>query len=124
MQVFYPISYYNDTFSVKTLASEILANFLYTLVILVLPYLLDVNRLSTLWINLPLLPLITLLSDITFNSGVVYGLWYVQSCSVLTSVGSLPSERIIGPIVGAAFAAILCNKYFPDDPLSWSRKRQ
>ena len=105
------------------MAVEIISNFFYCTLILVLPYLLDINRLSRAWINIPFLPLSAFHPAVTFNPGIAYGLWFVQNCSLLKSVTSLPMERIIGPFVGAVLASVLCNLYFPDDPTSWTRKR-
>jgi glycerol uptake facilitator-like aquaporin len=118
---------YQSSWWLQNLVMEVFYNFIYITVMLVLPYLLEVNRISTKAVSLPLVPLFLLkapLDTCTFNPAIVYALWYVNHCTALFSGFSvLPSERIIGPILGAVLAGVFCNIYFPDDPNSWARRK-
>lgn len=105
----------------STLLLEAGLSFAYCMLLLVLPYILDVNRISSKLVNLPLLPL--LLSASTLNPSLVYGLWYLHHCSSFFSLQALPLERLAGPILGGMAAGLVCNVYFPDDPRSWARSQ-
>ena len=126
-QIIAPIPY-QSSWWLQNLIVEIIFNFIYITVLLVVPYLLEINRITTKIVSLPLVPLFLLkapLDTCTFNPAIIYGLWYVNNCtSLLSGFSSLQSERIIGPIIGAILSGIFCNIYFPDDPNSWSRKRK
>jgi hypothetical protein len=119
---------YQSAWWLNNLLLEIVANFLYITILLVLPYILEINRITTKLVAVPIIPLLLLKAPFdtcTFNPAIVYALWYVNSCSSLfTNFSSLPVERIVGPILGALFAGIFCSRYFPDDPNSWTRKKQ
>lgn len=103
--------------------TEVVYNFLYTVVILILPHVLEVNRMSSLWINLPISSLFVFSAKSTYNPAIVYGLWYIQSCSVYKNVGDLPIERVVVPLAAAIIAGLFCNIFFPEDPTSWIRKK-
>ncbi|RYY89649.1 hypothetical protein EON63_00285 [archaeon] len=124
MQVFTPIDYTNSS-SFSGLIYEILLSFCYCLVLLVLPYIFDTNRSHRYIISLPILPLLFIRTPAhtsTLNPSVVYALWYINNCASLVNYSrSLPWDRILGPILGAVLAGIVCNVYFPDDPKSWTR---
>lgn len=119
---------YQSTWWIQNLLMEIVVNFIYITILLVLPYIFEINRITTKLVSLPIVPLLLLKAPFdtaTFNPAIIYALWYVNSCSSLYSnFSTLPLERIIGPILGALFAGIFCNRYFPDDPNSWTRKKQ
>ena len=112
---------YGESWWISNLIYEILFNFIYITVILVVPHLMEINRINKKCLSLPMLPF--LLNSSTFNPAILYGLWYVQGCSFIENVGTLPIERIAGPIIAAILAGVFCNIYFPDNPASWVRKR-
>lgn len=119
---------YHTSWWMQNLIVEIVMNFAFVSLLLIVPYILEINRITTKLVSLPIVPLFLIkapLDTCTFNPAITYALWYVNHCSSLThNFVSLPLERIIGPLLGALFAGIFCNIYFPDDPNSWMRKKQ
>lgn len=95
-------------------------HFFYCLILLVLPYLFDINRINSKWILLPLLPIL-IVPYCTLNPGLTYALWYLRNCCILINARILHMERIAGAIAGAVLAGWVCNVYFPDDPKAWTR---
>ena len=115
---------YVSTWWLPSIVVEVLINFVYITILLVLPYILEINRITTKLVSLPVIPLLLCFHASTFSPAIVYALWYVNNCSsIFMNFNSLPLERIIGPILGAIFAGVFCNRYFPDDPSSWTRKK-
>eukprot|EP01031_Cornospumella_fuschlensis_P031225 gene31225-37736_t len=120
-----PINYSNSS-SLSGLLYEVVLSFCYCLVLLVLPYIYDRNRYrQQYFISLPILPLLFIRTPAytsTLNPSVVYALWYINNCGSLVNYSrTLPWDRILGPILGAVGAGVVCNMYFPDDPKSWTR---
>lgn len=124
--MFAPIDYANSS-SLLGLLYEFALSFCYCLVLLVLPYLFDANRSTRYLLSLPVVPLLFIRTPAhtsTLNPSIVYALWYVNNCaSLLNYSRSLPWDRILGPILGAVLAGIVCSVYFPDDPKSWTRSQ-
>lgn len=115
---------FDNSWRVGNLLTEVLVNFLYSSIVLVLPYILEINRIRKELLSIPILPLFFLkfpYETSTFNPTIIYALWFVNSYT--GSKIALPTERLIGPILGAILAGLFCNKYFPDDASSWSRKK-
>ena len=102
------------------LITETVANFFYATVILVLPYVLDVNRLHGWYSNIPLLPLLSI-SVSTFNPAILFGLWALNTNVLANNDCPLSITRIAGSCLGGLFAGWFCSNYFPDDPSSWTR---
>lgn len=114
---------------------EVVVVFMYIVTVVILPDLLEVNKLNSRLVSLPTLPLIWLArapnKSITFNPAVVYALWYVNrevfpssTSSLLSVPGAFPLqfEHLVGPVVAAILAGLFCNYVFPDDPSCWVRK--
>lgn len=106
---------------------ELVVSFAYCLILLVVPHLFEVNRVSTKLVALTMLPVFLIKAPVfcsTLNPSIIYGLWYLHnSSSLLNIMNTLPFEHIVGPILGAVLAGLVCNVYFPDDPKSWTRSR-
>lgn len=104
---------------------ESLWNFFYVLIILTVPYIIEVNRVNKCFLSLPVAPFLLCTSPLqtsTFNPAIVYALWFLRGCSSMyMNVTALQIDRIMGPLLGAVFAAVICNLYFPDDANSWKR---
>lgn len=113
--------YCEDKIWPVALGTEIIVNFVYVITLLVLPYLLEVNRLSVMFVSVPLLPAI-LFSDSCFNPSIIYGLWSINSNIFGTNSCDLNIIRIGGALLGALIAGWVTSTYFPDDSSSWSRK--
>lgn len=112
---------------------EAFAVFAYVLMTLVLPELIEVNKLNQQLLSVALFPLVLLRNNgswCTFNPAIVYALWYVnRTASVpgsLYDVPSVPSMlqllHIVAPFLGAVLAGLFCNYMFPDSPSSWKRR--
>ena len=56
-----------------------------------------------------------------FNPAALYALWYVNGQT--SGQWNFQAEHLIGPILGAIAAGIICSKLFPDDPTSWRKSR-
>jgi len=127
--VYEPIAYQPSSTSwMLNLTLEALYSFCYVSVMLVLPYMLQINRISKVYLSLPMVPLFLGPcpgQTSAFNPAMVYALWFVRACSSLhthsSSFSSLPLDRIVGPLVGATVAAMVCSVFFPDDTASWKR---
>lgn len=128
--MFEPIVYsHHDSSWLAGLLIEIFVVFMYIVTIIVLPPILEVNKLNSRLLSIPTLPLFLFCrapdKTITFNPAAVYALWYVNR-NVSGSNGSgafnpLQLEHLIGPILGAILAGLFCNYAFPDDPTTWIR---
>ena len=111
------------------LVIEIFVVFMYIVTIIVLPAILEVNKLNSRLLSIPTLPLFLFCrapdKTITFNPAAVYALWYVNR-NVVGSTDALgfnplQLEHLVGPIIGAILAGLFCNYAFPDDPTTWIR---
>lgn len=116
---------YHQTWWVQNMFLESTWNFFYVLIILTVPYIIQVNRANNFLLSVPIVPLLlctTPLETSTFNPAVTYALWYLRGCSSLyMNISTLQIDRIVGPLLGAVLAAIISNLYFPDDANSWKR---
>jgi glycerol uptake facilitator-like aquaporin len=95
---------------------------LYICFVIVVPELLDVNRMSRSLLSIPIIPIMLLRvpdRGSAFNPAAQYALWYVYGR--LTGEWYLQLEHIVAPIVGAVAAGLICSKFFPDDPTSWRK---
>lgn len=90
---------------------------------LVLPYLFEINRVSDKWLSVAVLPLF-LLSKSSFNPGQVFGLWYLSFSSAAENSCNLSIARFLTPLAASIIASWICQVYFPDDPQSWTRSRK
>lgn len=129
-QVFEPIVYsHHDASWLVGLMMEIFVVFMYIVTIIVLPAILEVNKLNSRLLSIPILPLILFCrapdKTITFNPAAVYALWYVnRNIGASTDAGGfnpLQLEHLVGPIIGAILAGLFINYAFPDDPTTWIR---
>ena len=129
--MFQPIVYsHHDSAWLTGLIMEIFVVFLYIVTIIVLPAILEVNKLNSRLLSIPTLPLMLFCrapdKTITFNPAAIYALWYVNRNIYNSTTGTgvfnpLQLEHLIGPIIGAVLAGLFCNYAFPDDPTTWIR---
>jgi hypothetical protein len=112
--------YCSSESTVSVLIIEFVSNFVLAAVLLVLPYVLEVNRLSEQYINILLLPLF-MLSGSSFNPSLIFGLWALNSSILTVNSCALNVLRISGSCFGALVAGWFCGNYFPDDASSWTR---
>ena len=103
---------------------ECIVTCLYICTIVAIPELLEVNRLPAYLVSLPII--IVMLIKVpdrgsTFNPAALYALWYVNGQS--SGQWNFQAEHLIGPILGAIVAGVICVKLFPDDPTSWKKSR-
>lgn len=116
-EVFMPL--YNETpWSVPMFVLETALTTLYTVAVLVLPCLLQLNRMKRCWIGVVTLPLV-LVPGMCYHPAADYALWYVRSKG-FNNLEIL--QHIVGTVVGATCGGIVLSYYFPDDPKSWRRK--
>jgi len=105
---------------------EAFATFLCTVVILVLPEMLSVNKLNPKILSAVMLPIVFLHHNAQWcnlNPSVAYALWYVNR--VRYEIPSGPQLlNIIAPFLGAVAAGLFCNAFFPDRPTSWARRSE
>lgn len=133
---------------------------IYCVIVVVVPEILKVNRLSSYWLEMLVFPFfLSSLSyhQASFSPAAIYALWYVSSSSRVSGVEScvssinansnvtnvftesassifqrfkdlqlnsltgLDAGRVLGPMIGAIFAGLICAKYFPDDAKSWKK---
>lgn len=107
---------------------EVIVVFFYVCIIIGVPMLLSVNRLSTRLVSLYVLPLFFIgvpVKGSIFNPGALYALWFVNRMSVIDPNEScLQLEHIAAPFLGAVLAGLFCNVALPDDSTSWIRKEK
>ena len=105
---------------------EAFATFLCTVVILVLPEMLSVNKLNPKILSAVMFPIVFLHHNAQWcnlNPSVAYALWYVNR--VRYEIPSGPQWlNIIAPFLGAVAAGLFCNAFFPDRPTSWARRSE
>ncbi len=121
LQATYPI-FYKSSHWFLGLIVEIVSVAIYTLVVLVLPDIFEINDISKSLISLPLIPVMLLAGGVTFNPSSVYALWFVHGSENPAGFTSFQVERLIGPILGSILAGVVCTQYFPDDRNSWKKK--
>lgn len=122
-QVFEPVSY-DPQFWLQNLIKESVVTCVYICVTVALPELLEVNRLPSYLISVPILILSTVNvpdKGSMFNPAALYALWYVHGQT--SGQWNFQAEHFIGPIFGAIAAGTICSKIFPDDPGSWRKGR-
>ena len=134
LSVFDPIVYKADKFIFPKLIIEVLVVFIYNVMIIILPELLTVNKLSPNLISFVAVPL-SLISNTTFHPAALFVLWYVSNGhewtiwphmiekSNVISISSEPLqlEYLLSPLLASLLAGLFCNKFFPDDPKAWRR---
>lgn len=117
---------YSQRYWVLGLIFETALTCIYTCIMIALPDLLAVNRLSKQWLSVPAIPLMLMrVPDMTstFSPAALYALWYVaERKSTAGGLVNLQIEHLIAPILGAIGAGLICSRVFPDDPQTWRRK--
>ena len=125
VQVFHPIGNLHGMINFG-LFIEAFATFLCTVVILVLPEMLSVNKLNPKILSAVMFPIVFLHHNAQWcnlNPSVAYALWYVNR--VRYEIPSGPQWlNIIAPFLGAVAAGLFCNAFFPDRPTSWARRSE
>ena len=121
MQVLAPMSH-----TVLTLGGvilQVMAVFLYTSSVIILPELIEVNRLNSKLLSILISPIMFLRCNgfwCHFNPCIIYALWYINKAP---GDYSPFSYSIIGSqIAGSLFAGLFCNIFFPDNPTCWLRR--
>jgi glycerol uptake facilitator-like aquaporin len=113
---------YNGNQWLEGLLTEAFVVCLYVCVIIGVPELLAVNRMSPYLLSVPILPLLLVrVPDrcSTFNPAALYALWYISGNTA--HPWSFQVEHLIGPILGSVLAGVICSRVFPDDPSCWKR---
>jgi hypothetical protein len=121
--VFEPISYDSNVWF-QAVMIEAFVMCAYICTIIAVPELLEVNRLPAYLVSVPisLLMLVKVPNrGSIFNPAALYALWYVNG--QFSGNWKFQGEHIIGLILGAVAAGIICAKLFPDDPGSWRKSR-
>lgn len=96
----------------------------YICTIVAIPELLEVNRLPAYLVSVPIVLLMMIgvpNRGSLFNPAALYALSYVNGQT--SGLWNFQAEHLIGPILGAIAAGLLCSKLFPDDPGSWRKGR-
>ena len=122
-KVFEPINY-DSNFWLQGLIKESIVTCAYICIIVALPELLEVNRLPGYLVSFPIILLMLINTPdrgSMFNPAAMYALWCVNGLT--TGQWIFQAEHLIGPILGAITAGIICSKLFPDDPSSWRKGR-
>ena len=115
---------YDSNFWVQGLIKESIVTCAYICTIVAVPELLEVNRLPAYLVSYPIVLLMFVNAPnrgSMFNPAALYALWYVNEQS--SGQWNFQAEHLIGPILGAIAAGIVCSKLFPDDPNSWRKGR-
>jgi hypothetical protein len=149
LYVFQPLDYSDGSSDIYGLIIETVVVCLYTCIIIALPELLKINKLSPYLVSVPIVPLIYYGVPSEFNPAASFALWYIDSRSnindnindvishdtnetiivqllrgqnnaILEFISVIHKEHIIGPIIAAVMAGLICTIYFPED--SSSRK--
>ena len=111
---------------IYALSLESLLICIYICIVIALPVMLELNKISPLLLSLPIIPLMFFMlpdQGSTFNPAAIYALWYANGGKTLFD-SELQPEHIIAPMIGSICAGIICSRYFPDDPNSWKQKQQ
>ncbi len=106
---------------------EIILVFLYVTIVLLVPPLLSVNRLSTRFVSILIFPLFLVSvpdKGSVFNPGALYALWFVNNRLLSSAQTSLQLEHLVSPLLGAVLAGLFCSYALPDDNGSWIRNRK
>lgn len=112
-----PILYSEDRPWAVDLVLEIVVNALYSVAVVVLPELCELNRVPTAVVNLCLYPLFSFGVDgtgrgSTYSPNVVYALWCV---SRQEEIPFRQSSHMLGPVLGGILGGLILQKNFPDD---------
>ena len=94
-------------------------------IIIALPEILVVNKLSDAWLSIPTIPLMLLAAPnktAIFSPAALYALRYVNGSIGDAVCSPVQIEHFIGPLIGAALAGFICLRLFPDDPKTWIRR--
>ena len=123
--MFHPVYKAHTGLNYGTL-TEALATFLVTVMILVVPEMLAVNKLNPKMLSVLMFPIMFLHYNAqwcNFNPSVAYALWYVNRTSY--DIPSLVQWlNVVAPCLGAVAAGLFCNVFFPDHPSSWTRRSE
>jgi hypothetical protein len=100
----------------------------YCILVISIPELLVVNKISKYWLSVPM-ALLMLGASIgsgrglgcTFNPAAVVALSYVHG-QVTLKLLMAHLDNTIGSLLGSFVAGIICTKLFPDDATSWRRR--
>ena len=91
---------------------------MYICVVLILPEILIVNRISKICLSLPFFFFMGFYdSGSLLDPSILYALWYVGGVHLGLPSTFQPEHIIIGPLGGAVIAGLLCPHFFPDDSL-------
>lgn len=133
-KVFHPVVYHPVAFGMGVFL-EAIAVFCYVLIVIVLPEIIEVNKLNPKFLSVIMFPIMFLRNNgnwCTFNPSVIYALWYVNRVNVGGAFSfanyALPSVmqllHVVAPFVGAVAAGMFCNSVFADSPTSWRRRSE
>ena len=104
---------------------EIFVVCIFNCIIIALPEILVVNKLSDSWLSVPMIPLMLMAAPnktAIFSPAALYALRYVNGSMGNSVCSPVQVEHFIGPIIGAVLAGFICLRLFPDDPKSWIRR--
>lgn len=102
---------------------QVMAVFLYTSCIIILPELIEVNRLNSKLLSILIAPIMFLRCNgfwCHFNPCVIYALWYINK--VPGDYSPLNHGIIGSQIAGSVLSGLFCNIFFPDNPTCWLRR--
>lgn len=93
---------------------EILAVFLYSTIIIVLPEVIEVNRLSSKLLSIAMIPIMFIQQNgywCTLNPCIMYGLWYVNHIPSYQKFSGLffLNGHLISPMIGSILAGLFCK---------------
>lgn len=58
------------------------------------------------------------------NETIILKLFRGQNNAIMGFISIIHKEHIIGSIIGAILAGLLCTVYFPEDSTSWKSKKK
>jgi len=116
--------YCNDsTLTFVAVIDDLISNTIYICMLLVLPYLLETNRLSRKLVSIAVLP-IFFLSHSNFSPAQAFSLWFLSFSLTAENTCNVSVTRFVTPLAASILASWICQVYFPDDPPSWTRSRR
>lgn len=128
LQVLMPVSYESSgTNWVYATILEAIVVCIYICITIILPELLEVNKLSKWSSTLLSIPavLLSLISvpnhGSTFHPSAIYALWYVNGKANFRA-SDVQAEHLLGSIIGAVIAGLFISYLCPDDPSCWKKK--
>jgi len=125
-----PLSSIPQTPSAIRLANDVMVVGVYNVIVIALPELLQINRLSKYYLSLPIILLFVGASfgrggglGCSINPAAEGALLRLQNHVSVNEV-ILQLENMCGPLLGAVAAGLFCSKFFPDDEKSWILPRR